>query len=173
MDMRVPALRGEILLESNPPKSRILARRLAVLCDAGVMHGTAEGRHPIITTVSITVSISIIIISIIIISSSSTTTTTISNIIIIIITIIINISSGTPKGPGICASPSHTANLPDVPLTLVSPSLLTKVAPFSSQYPVFSRSGIALAVAAPCSLDGPPTLRYGQSPCRDSGSQKV
>ena len=30
MDMRIPHLNIKILLESNPPKSRILARRLAV-----------------------------------------------------------------------------------------------------------------------------------------------
>ena len=30
MDMRIPPLKVEIMLESNPPKSRILVRRLAV-----------------------------------------------------------------------------------------------------------------------------------------------
>ena len=34
LDMRIPPLRMNIMLESNPPNSRILVRRLAVLCPA-------------------------------------------------------------------------------------------------------------------------------------------
>ena len=33
MDLRIPPLRTKILLESNPPKSRILVWRLAVACN--------------------------------------------------------------------------------------------------------------------------------------------
>ena len=42
MDMRIPTLKVKILLESNPPKSRILARRLALVRSAGRVLGDQQ-----------------------------------------------------------------------------------------------------------------------------------
>ena len=39
MDMRIPPLEMKILLESNPPKSRILAWRLAVVLSQQILVG--------------------------------------------------------------------------------------------------------------------------------------
>ena len=46
MDMRIPPLKIKILLESNPPKSRILVRRLAVWKQAAVCLAPSCRRDP-------------------------------------------------------------------------------------------------------------------------------
>ena len=45
MDMGIPPLRMKILRESNPPKSRILERRLTVLCAGPPLVGGRDVDH--------------------------------------------------------------------------------------------------------------------------------